>query len=426
MARRVTLLTPLRDRAIALLWGGLATSALGDQLFAVVLTWVAVGLLGTDAGYLAAMQAAAGLAVALFAGPWADRFDQRRLMLGADLCRAAILLALMAIWLRLGGPPLWSLFAAVLVLASGQSLFRPAMQALLPELVADPQHLPATNALLDTTDRIARLLGPGAIGLASALLPLAQFVTLDALTFLASAAAVLAVIRLRPMAPLVPGVGRLAGGWLRGFRAVRRHPLLGFMLGASAVINGAWYTVIFVGLPLMIRTADATLPGGSNRGLAEYGLVISAYGAANLLSNLVVGSQGIATRPARLIFSGNLILGLGMAGMGLAGALLPGASLLPALLACSGLAAIGGPMQDITMATLRQTVLPLPDMAAAVRAYMVMNALGMLLALLCAPWMFDALGVPRAILLCGLAVALVGVVGLLRHGERRRDQTQPG
>jgi MFS family permease len=228
---------------------------------------------------------------------------------------------------------------------------------------------------------------------------------------------VLAVIRLRPMAPMVPAArSSFAGATLRGFRAVRRHSLLGFMLGASAIINGAWYAVIFVGLPLIVRSAGVTGPGGS--GLAAYGMLISVYGAANLASNLVVGSRGVATRPGRLIFSGNVILGSFMGGMGLAAMLLPTRWLLAALLACSACSAIGGPMQDITMATLRQTALPLADMAAAVRAYMVMNALGMLLALLAAPWLFDAIGVAQAVLLCGAAVAAVGILGLLRHGGR--------
>ena len=52
------LLRPLRDVPIALLWGGLATSAVGDQLYAVVLSWIAVAAFGAAAGYLTALQAA--------------------------------------------------------------------------------------------------------------------------------------------------------------------------------------------------------------------------------------------------------------------------------------------------------------------------------------------------------------------------------
>ena len=98
------LLRPLRDPALALLWGGLAASAVGDQLFAVVLAWIAVGVLGTAAGYLTAMQAAVVLTTALLGGRWADRRGHRRLMIAADLGRATVLAGLIAAWLLTGTP----------------------------------------------------------------------------------------------------------------------------------------------------------------------------------------------------------------------------------------------------------------------------------------------------------------------------------
>ena len=50
----------------------------------------------------------------------------------------------------------------------------------------------------------------------------------------------------------------------------------------------------------------------------------------------------------------------------------------PAVFRNVGIAGIGGPMSDITIATLRQTLLATADMAAAMRAYMVMTNLGVL------------------------------------------------
>ncbi|MCW3474394.1 MFS transporter [Limobrevibacterium gyesilva] len=393
----------------------MAASAVGDQLFTVVLSWVAVGLLGTAAGYLSALQAAATLATALLAGHWADRIEHRRLMVAADLVRAAALLGLVATWMARGDPTVASLIGCVLVLAAGQALFRPALQAILPALVADTALLPATNALLDTTERIARLLGPGLVGVASAVLPLVHFVTLDAATFVVSAAAVLAILRLRPAATAPVHRASMLTGVLHGFTAVRRHPLLGFMLGVTCVINGAWYAAFFLGLPLMIEQAGVTGPGGA--GLAAYGLVISGYGSTNLLATLVVGSRGIARRPAWMIFGGNLFLGTGIVALGLSGLLLPAAWMLPCFIASAALGAIGGPMHDVTMATLRQTVLARADMAAAVRAFMVMNQVGTLVALLAAPVVFDATGVPQAVMLCGAAILCVSAAGFLRHGH---------
>jgi MFS transporter, DHA3 family, macrolide efflux protein len=50
------LLLPLRLKSVRLLWSGLATSAVGDQLGSVALTWLAVKAFRTAAGYLIALQ----------------------------------------------------------------------------------------------------------------------------------------------------------------------------------------------------------------------------------------------------------------------------------------------------------------------------------------------------------------------------------
>ena len=66
----VRLFRPLRDVPIALLWGGLATSAVGDQFYAVALSWIAVAVFGAAAGYLTALKAATVLVTALGSGRW--------------------------------------------------------------------------------------------------------------------------------------------------------------------------------------------------------------------------------------------------------------------------------------------------------------------------------------------------------------------
>ncbi len=249
-------LRPLRHPALACLWTGLATSAIGDQLFMVALSWVAVQVLGTRAGYLTAAQPAVILVVAMLAGRWADRIVPRRLMIGADLGRALALMLLLVTWLAAGQPPAWTLVLAVLALAAGQALFRPALQAVLPPLAGDPALLPAANGLLETTDRIARLVGPGLVGVMAALIPLAHYVTVDIATFLASALAIAATVRLRPLpappataAPAlarqhvarIPGDVRAAHAGVRaGLCGTRvRHLVRGHVRGRAAAAGGA-------------------------------------------------------------------------------------------------------------------------------------------------------------------------------------------
>ena len=408
------LVRALRERPIALLWAGLATSAIGDQLFAVVLGWVGTGLFGANAGYLGALQGAVVLSVALFAGPFADRLAPRRAMVAADVVRAAMLVLVVVLWLRAGEPSGAVLVAAVVVLGAAYAFFRPALQASLPSLASSAAALPAANALLDTTERIARLLGPGIIGLLAAAIPLVHFVTLDALSFLASAAAVVATMRYRNVPRVAPPRTRLITELGHGFRAMLRIPLFRKLLLTAGLINGVWYGVYFVAIPLLLRQDKAPL--------SAYATVISAYGAANLAGTLVIGSRPLSQRPAVMIFGGNVVLGGFMALIGFAGMLSVAwhAWLLPFLAACSS---IGGPMQDITFATMRQIVLERHELAAAVRAYIVMNNLGMLVILMLAPWAFDATGVPWAI--AGSSLLLTGVSAAMLWRSRPLLVTYP-
>jgi MFS family permease len=401
------ILRPLASRKIALLWGGLALSAIGDQLFTVVLGWVAVQEFGTNAGLLTAVQAAVMLVVALLAGRMADAMSHRMAMIGADLLRAAVLGGMVVAWLLLGAPPAASLVSAVLALAIGNALFRPALMAVVPA-IAPVSMLPATNALIDTTERIARLLGPGLIGVAAASLPMVHFVSIDVVTFLISGAAVALAVTSRREA--VPGAVR-AGLWAglsRGFVAVRRDPILGFVLSVSGIINGGWYAAYFIGLPLML------VQGGVPGGIAAFGTVISAYGLTNLATTLIVGNRPQSRFPARMIFGGNLFLGFGVVLLGLCGVVLPADWLLAGLVVAALISAVGGPMQDITVATRRQTVLEAVDIAAGTRAFVVMNQVGLLAGLLISPVLFTTLGVAPTVMVCGACVLLVSVGGLWR------------
>jgi hypothetical protein len=80
----------------------------------------------------------------------------------------------------------------------------------------------------------------------------------------------------------------------------------------------------------------------------------------------------------------------------------------------AAVAAVGGPMQDIVVATLRQTDLAREDVAAAVRAHMVSVQMGTVVAMLAAPSLVAALG-PAAIALGGGAIYVaIALAGLLR------------
>ncbi|HJS84372.1 MAG TPA: MFS transporter [Acetobacteraceae bacterium] len=409
------LLVPLRDPSVALLWGGLSLSAIGDQLYMVAIVWIAVGLLGAWAGYLPALGAAMVLATALFAGCWADLVEPRPAMIAADVVRAAALGLAVAEWSLRGHVSVATLVGLTVILAAGQAVFRPALQGMLAPLVGVPSRLPATNALLDTTDRIARLLGPGLIAALGTVLPARHFLSLDAASFVASALVVMAIGRLRKLPPLRrAGAGEaFRDSVLRGFRAVAAHKLLALELRVSGALNGAWYAIVFLGLPLAINRL------GTSAGLGAYGLVISAYGSTNLLATLLIGSRGMPANPGRMVFGGNLVMGIGMLLMAATAmaSLGPHATVLGfAAAACVG--AIGGPMHDIPVAVLRQTELVREDVAAAVRASLVVNNAGTLIAMAAVPAAYAVLPLAAVITGCAAIILAIGLFGISRFPSR--------
>jgi MFS transporter, DHA3 family, macrolide efflux protein len=408
------ILRPLRGVPVALLWGGMSLSALGDQLYAVALTWIAVGVLGSNAGYLTALQAFVALAAVLGIGRWADRWDHKRGMIGADIARAAVLVLVVAVWWGTGVLSVVQLAGAIVVLAVGQAVFQPALQSLLPSLVTDARLLPAANGLLDATDRSARLLGPGVVALLAGVVPMMHFLTLDAISFLASATALLLIGRWhsRPPATVrITGSETIWHGIVRGVRATSVHPLLGYFLATTGLLSGTWFAVFFLGLPLMIARQAI---GSHNGGLGAYGLVLTAYGCTNLAANVIFGSRVLPARPQFQMFGGNFVVGCGMALLGLAN-FLPAAWLVPGFAAAAALAGAGGPMKDIPVAVLRQVRLDPADMAAAVRVYMAANNAGTLIAMLIMPGTMALVGVVPVVLGCGAAYIAIGAIGLIRH-----------
>src|SRR5205823_8285222 len=84
------------------LWSAQAISAYGSRITRTALPIIAVKTLGEPAtiiGLLTAFQLAPGVVLAMFAGGVVDRGRKRRILIGADLVRAALVASLTVAWL---------------------------------------------------------------------------------------------------------------------------------------------------------------------------------------------------------------------------------------------------------------------------------------------------------------------------------------
>ncbi len=407
-------LRALRARHLAILWVSQVLSAIGDNFYAIAIVWMAINLAGSGAGLVVAAQSIAGLLFGLLGGVYADRWNRRSTMIGVDLIRASAV-GTLPVLSALGRLQLWHMAAAGVIIGGLGALFDPALQASLPTLAGDAQVLQAANGLMDMTRRLARAVAPSLVGLLAALLPVSQFFTLDAASFVVSAIAVASLSRHfcwqperrsdrgRGVSGIVQEIGESA-------RLVYAHQPLTWALAGLGISNLAWSLAFLVGVPLLAKNELA----GS---IGAFGLIVGTYGATNVIGNLVIGSLTIHRRVA-MLFAGRLVMGGGFL-------LLAGAHSVGMAMIGSGIAAFGGPMGDLVQLTMIQTDFPSDQIGKVYSFRATIAMVGGSIGLLLAVPLYARVGEPLIIGACAVTMLVVGAAGFARFGVTEPDVPVP-
>jgi DHA3 family macrolide efflux protein-like MFS transporter len=393
------MLKALRQPQLLRLWFGQAFSSVGDEIYRVGLTWLAVGLLGANTGYLTAGQTASLMLLSFIGGKWADHWHPIKTMVGVDLLRALIVLIPVAISFY-RPVPMSVLWPVALTLSALSAFFDPATQSVIPLLAKDVPMMQATNGLMGTTIRMARMVGPAIVGLLASWIPMIHFFTLDALTFFVSA---LSVYSLRHFIKIDEAPVKKRRSFLEsiraGFELVREKPGMNYIFFAKAVTAGTWNLSLMIGFPLLIHEVTQ----GDAR---AFGLVMASYGLGNFSGALYFG-QRERRRLWQMMFAGYIYLGLGFVLIGLA----PG---IWWIVVAAALAGLTGPMNDLAFIDLMQTSFPVRDLTKVFRLRMAVESAGTLFFSLISPWMIKLTSVRAVIIACGIAWILTGAGGLFK------------
>jgi len=235
---------------------------------------------GTALGTVTALQFLPVLLFGLYGGVLADRYDKRRLLVGAQAAMALLALALGVLDLT-GAVQLWHVYALALGLGLATAVDTPVRQAFVSEMVGQ-EDLANAVSLNSATFNASRIVGPALAGLA-----IQQWGT--ACVFLANAAsygAVLAGLLMMRPAELFPSARQPAGRGqvCEGVRYVRERRqllvpiLLVFMVGTFG-LN------FQITLALVAKQVFRT-------GASSFGLLTSAFAVGSLL-----GAPASARRP---------------------------------------------------------------------------------------------------------------------------------
>jgi len=251
-----------------------------------------------------------------FFGPLLDRLPRRSLMIGADLFRVVVFIALVF------APSAWAILALAMLAGIAAGLFAPAVYAGLPNLVEE-RDLAGANGLFQTATSATMIVGPLFGGAIVAVVGPHPAYLFNAASFVLSA---LLIAGIRPSG--LQSVTAASRGYLRdlldGAAAVfRSRPLLTVFI--------AW-NVAMVGVAAMNTAEVELVKHDFGAGDLGYGVFMAATGLG-----VFIGAFSARAVFARTPFATAYALGFALlaVGMGLV-ALLPPFALAVAILLIAG------------------------------------------------------------------------------------------
>ena len=398
----------LRNTNYRLYFVGQVVSLTGTWMQSVAQAWLVLRLTGS--GLALGTTAALQFAPVLVAGPWggviADRVDKRRLVMWTQA--AAGLLALTLGLLTLFHVVrLWMVYGLALGLGIVNLVDMPTRQSFVMEMVGAEDLINAVS-LNSVVVNGARIVGPAMAGILIAAVGLAPCFLINAGSYLAVIAALLAMdtLRLTRAAPVARGPGQLRAGLRYAWsRADLREPLL-----MMAVVGTLAYNFSVV-LPLF---AETTFGAGAR----AYGALFSVMGAGAVLGGLVVASRARTGLP----FLAGAAVGFGLA-IGIA-AVAPSLGLATLAMLPVGAGSTAFIATSNSMLQLNSS----PEMRGRVMALFSLVFLGT------TPvggplvgWIAERFGPRSALGVAAVATVLTGLAGILavRRSARRRRQERP-
>ncbi|OQY26244.1 MAG: hypothetical protein B6I34_00020 [Anaerolineaceae bacterium 4572_32.1] len=215
----------LRYRSFLALWIGQLVSQAGDQ-FVIIAILVLINRLTDSAvpvGIIGLCFTAPQLLLGLWGGVFADRWNRKTVMIVSDILRGVAVLALTMVH---DASQFYILYLITFIMSSAGVFFSPARNAIIPNIVPE-RLLLAANALIQSSQIIAMILGASVAGFIVDWLGVGFAFIFDSLTFFVSAAAI--VIMHIPHRTAVRKQGEAREIWAQlkeGLAFIRRNPFL--------------------------------------------------------------------------------------------------------------------------------------------------------------------------------------------------------
>lgn len=339
-----------RDRRFVRFWCGQSVSQFGDRISELALPLLAVGALHASANQVALLTALVWTPnlLGLFLGAWVDhRPAKRRLMVSADLIRAAVLLSLPVAY-ALDTVTLGQLYTVALLTGTAAVVFNTAYSSFFAHLVPAESYVEA-NSKLSASRSASFIAGPAIGGGLVQALSAPVAVIADALSFMASAILVGGTRVDEPAVATASAGPSLLRRAREGLAFVLREPVMRAGLLCATTVN---FFTFLSGTGLLVLFADRVLqlsPGaiGLAFGVGATGGLLGAVAAPAISRRIGVGRSIVV---GAVLFPAPLALAAAATG--------PAWARLGFLGAAEFLSAFGVMLFDVNLNSLQASVVP--------------------------------------------------------------------
>lgn len=292
----------LAHREFRLLWLGQLCQASAMWAEQVARNWLTLELTGSalQLGAVNLVRMAPTLALGLWGGVLADRFDRQKLLMAIQAWGLMVYLA-MAWVILTGNLQLWHLYASALALSLTMAINQPVRTAIVPAVVP-PHHLLAALSLTSVAINATRLVGPALVGI---LIVIAN----AGWAYAAAGIAFVFILIFTHMIRLPPSPSKtrttsMMGEFWEGLIFLKQNRLVLslVLIGFGPLAVGFSYQVL---IPVfVVRTL------GMDAG--TYGLLVSIAGVGALLGGLNIAAKGSIPHPGLIMFAAGISYGLAL------------------------------------------------------------------------------------------------------------------
>lgn len=389
----------LRNRSFFLYLVGQTISSLGDGFYLIGFMWLAMNLSGGKGLVLGGIFSVYTICEIIFgfiAGPVADRFNKKSILIIVDVVRGLII-AVLFLLVKFNAITILHLYVITFIFSAISPFFHRTEFTIIPQLVEKEMLLKA-NGFLGGSKKFMQVIAPSLGGILIGIFGVAVCFLFDALSFFVSVLCIIPVV----MKPADEKLTKLAKKNFfveikQGFWILKSSSFL-FTLAIYAMCINFFGGPIFPLLPLVSEKIGL--------GSSGYGFMMSAISAGLIISSFVIGFIEKFLKIITMLLVGLIISAGAICIMALS-------SISPLIIFAAFILGVGLNMSNLPVMTLFQKKVPQDKIGVVSSFVFTFAQVAMPVSVLLSGYLVDKFSLSTIFMAIGIILFLGAIVGFV-------------